>query len=109
FDADFNVQPQMVGGETKSSDGTQWGLTLRDGLKFHDGSPVLARDCVATIKRFGQRDPMGTALMARIDEISAPSDKMIRIRLKKPFPPLSYALAQVHCASMPDRLPTPIP
>ena len=104
FDADFAVQPQMVAGETVSSDGKQWDLTLRDGLKFHDGSPVLARDCVATIKRWGQRDPMGTALIARVDEIGAPSDKVIRIRLKKPFPLLTYALAQVYCAIMPERL-----
>src|SRR5271156_4193874 len=104
FDADFNVQPQMVAGDSVSSDGKEWTLTLRDGLKFHDGSPVLARDCVATIKRFGQRDPMGTALIARADEITAPSDKTIRIRLKKPFPLLTYALAQVYCAIMPERL-----
>ena len=104
FDADFAVQPQMVAGQSTSDDGKQWDLTLRDGLKFHDGSPVLARDCVATIKRWGQRDPMGTALIARIDEIAAPSDKMIRIRLKKPFPLLTYALAQVYCAIMPERL-----
>ena len=104
FDADFKVQPQMVAGESTSDDGKQWDLTLRDGLKFHDGSPVLAKDCVATIKRFGQRDPMGTALMARTDEITAASDKMIRIRLKKPFPLLTYALGQVYCAIMPERL-----
>ena len=104
FDADFAVQPQMVAGESVSDDGKQWDLTLRDGLKFHDGSPVLAKDCVATIKRFGQRDPMGTALTARTDEVSAPSDKAIRFRLKKPFPLLTYALAQVYCAIMPERL-----
>src|ERR1700736_3299539 len=104
FDAEFTVQPQMVAGDSVSSDGKEWTLTLRDGLKFHDGSPVLARDCVATIKRWGQRDPMGTALIARIDEIAAPSDKTIRIRLKKPFPLLTYALAQVYCAIMPERL-----
>src|SRR5438270_11126355 len=67
FDAEFTVQPQMVADDSVSSDGKEWTLTLRDGLKFHDGSPVLARDCVATIKRWGQRDPMGTALMARTD------------------------------------------
>jgi peptide/nickel transport system substrate-binding protein len=98
FDAEFTVQPQMVAGQTTSSDGTQWALTLRDGLKFHDGSPVLARDCVATIKRWGQRDPMGTALVSRIDEIGAPSDKVIRIRLKKPFPLLTDAGEQVKVA-----------
>lgn len=104
FDADFNVQPQMAAGHSVSSDGKQWDITLRDGLKFHDGSPVLARDCVATIQRWGKRDAMGTALMARTDEVSALSDKVIRFRLKTPFALLSYALGQVYCAIMPERL-----
>jgi peptide/nickel transport system substrate-binding protein len=104
FDASFTVRPQMVAGDSVSSDKKEWTLTLRDGLKFHDGSPVLAKDCVATIKRFGQRDPMGTALMARTDEITAASDKVIKIRLKTPFPLLTYALGQVYCAIMPERL-----
>ena len=104
FDAEFNVQPQMATGHTISDDGKQWEITLRDDLKFHDGSPVLARDCVATIQRWGKRDAMGTALMARTDEVTAPSDKTVRFRLKTPFPLLSYALAQIYCAIMPDRL-----
>src|SRR5260370_13026368 len=104
FDAELTVQRQMVAGDGVPDDGKEWTRTLRDGLKFHDGSPVLARDCVATVKRWGQRYPMGTALMARTDEISAPSDKTIRIRLKKPFPLLTYALAEVYSAIMPERL-----
>ncbi|HTZ35422.1 MAG TPA: ABC transporter substrate-binding protein [Stellaceae bacterium] len=104
FDAQFAVQPQMAAGHTVSADGKQWDITLRDGLKFHDGAPVLARDCVATIQRWGKRDPMGSALMARTDEISAPSDKVIRFRLKTPFALTSYALAQIACAIMPERL-----
>lgn len=104
FDAEFNVQPQMAAGDTVSADGKEWAITLRDGLKFHDGTPVLARDCVATIQRFGKRDPMGTALTARTDEISAPDDKTIKFRLKTPFPLLTYTLAQVYCAIMPERL-----
>ena len=46
YDAQFKAQPQMVEGHTTANDGKQWDLTLRDGLKFHDGAPVLARDCV---------------------------------------------------------------
>ncbi|MBN8898562.1 MAG: ABC transporter substrate-binding protein, partial [Rhodospirillales bacterium] len=104
YDAQFHVQPQMVEGHRTDQDGKVWELTLRDGLKFHDGQKVLARDCVATIQRFGKRDPFGQALMARVDEISAPSDTVIRFQLKRPFPLLPNALAQVYCAIMPERL-----
>src|SRR5271154_2465815 len=94
YDAEFNAQPQMVERHSVDDDGKQWDLTLRDGLKFHDGTPVLARDCVATIKRWAKRYPMGGALMARTDELSAFTDKIIRFRLKKPFALLPDALAE---------------
>jgi peptide/nickel transport system substrate-binding protein len=104
YDAQFQVQPQMVEGQRVEDDGKTWELTLRDGLSFHDGTKVLARDCVATIRRFCVRNPFGQALMKRVDEISAPSDTTIRFRLNKPFPLLPNALAEVYCAIMPTRL-----
>ncbi len=104
YDAQFNVQPQMVEGVRTDSDGLSWELTLRDGLKFHDGEKVLARDCVATINRFAKRNPFGQAMMKRVAEISAPSDTVIKFRLNKPFPLLPAALAEVYCAIMPTRL-----
>jgi peptide/nickel transport system substrate-binding protein len=104
YDAQFQVQPQMVEGHRVEDDGKTWELTLRDGLGFHDGQKVLARDCVASIQRFGKRDTFGQALMKRVQEISAPSDTVIRFRLDRPFPLLRTALAQVYCAMMPARL-----
>ena len=65
---------------------------------------MLARDCVATIQRFGKRNPFVETLMSRTDEITAVSDKVIRFRLKKPFALLPNALAEIYCAIMPERL-----
>lgn len=104
YDAQFKIQPQMADGARVEDDGKTVEVTLRDGLAFHDGEKVLAKDCVASIKRFGTRNPFGQALMARVDEIAAPSDKVIRFRLKKPFPLLTEAIGQVYCAIMPERL-----
>jgi peptide/nickel transport system substrate-binding protein len=104
YDAEFKAQPQMVEGHTTERDGRQWDLSLRAGLRFHDGSPVLARDCVATISRWAKRYPMGQALLARTDELTAVSDKAIRFRLKKPFPHLPDALSEPYCSIMPERL-----
>ena len=42
------AQPQMLAGATTEPDGLTWTLTLRDGLRFHDGTPVLARDAAAS-------------------------------------------------------------
>jgi peptide/nickel transport system substrate-binding protein len=108
IDNNYRAQPQMVAGHVVSADGRQWDLTLRDGLKFHDGTPVLARDAVASILRWGKRDAFGTVLMAQTDEVTAPDDKTIRFRLKRPFALLPDALAVTTnmCCIMPARLAT---
>lgn len=106
-DATYAAQPQMVAGHTVENDGKLWRLTLRPGLTFHDGSPVLARDCVASVARWGKRDAMGQTLMAYTDELTAPDDRTIQFRLKKPFALLPDALGKVGssiCAIMPERL-----
>ncbi|PZP43560.1 MAG: ABC transporter substrate-binding protein [Azospirillum brasilense] len=106
-DGDFQPQPQMAAGHVVSTDGRQWDITLREGLRFHDGTPVLARDCAASIRRWGAKDTLGNALMAATDEILAPDDRTIRFRLKRPFPLVAYALgkpAAPMCAMMPERL-----
>ena len=106
-DTRYRPQPQMVGGETVEDDGRRWTLTLRDGLRFHDGTPVLARDCVASIRRWAARDSFGRELMAVTDELSAPNDRTLVFRLKRPFPLLPAALGRPGsnmCAMMPERL-----
>src|ERR1700741_3420374 len=52
MDSHYKIQPQMLAGYNVAEDGKQWDLTLRDRLLFHDGSKVLARDCVASIRRW---------------------------------------------------------
>ena len=97
----------MLEGHTIEDDGKLWKLTLRSGLLWHDGTPVLARDCTASIRRWAARDAYGGALMAATDELSAPGDRTIRFRLKKPFPLLPYALSKPTTPSpvmMPERL-----
>lgn len=66
---------------------------MRDGLRFHDGEPVLAKDVVASIRRFAPRVIFATALMDATDDLSAPDDKTVRFRLRRRFPHLPDALA----------------
>jgi peptide/nickel transport system substrate-binding protein len=107
MNAALEVSPQMLAGDAVSHDGKQWDLTLRDGLFWHDGEQVLARDCVASIKRWAGRDGFGAELMAATDELSAPDDRTIRFRLKRPFPLLPHALGKAAVQPafmMPERL-----
>ncbi|WP_206667985.1 ABC transporter substrate-binding protein [Teichococcus oryzae] len=103
----LEVSPQMVEGHRVEYDGRRWDLVLRPGLTWHDGEKVLARDCVASIRRWAKRDALGGALIAATEELSAPDDRTIRFRLKRPFPLLPMALGKAAvpvCFMMPERL-----
>ncbi|MCW3477290.1 ABC transporter substrate-binding protein [Limobrevibacterium gyesilva] len=106
-DEQYRTQPQMVAGHSIERDGRLWRLTLRDGLRFHDGEPVRAQDVVPSLERWGRRDAFGSALLAATDELRAESDRVVAIQLKKPFPLLADALGKsgvnMPCI-MPERL-----
>lgn len=98
--------PQMVEGDLMEDGGRRWTLRLRDGLRFHDGEKVLARDCTASLRRWARRDPGGTSLFARMDALETPDDRTIVFRLNKPFPHLRKLLSRFNTPAVivPERL-----
>jgi peptide/nickel transport system substrate-binding protein len=107
LDKDFKPQPQMVDRWTVSDDKLTYSFTLRDGLKWHDGQPVRAADCVASIERWGKRDPFGQKLMEAIGEIRPVDDQNFTISLKTSFPLILNALGKLSSNvpfMMPERL-----
>jgi peptide/nickel transport system substrate-binding protein len=83
-DANFKIQPQMADWKV-SDDKLTYTFTLRDGLKWHDGTPVAAEDCVASLKRWGKNDGMGQKLMDFTASIEATDAKTITLKLKEPY------------------------
>src|SRR5271170_7150939 len=75
LDASLTPQPQMVAGYELSDDRLRWRFTLREGLRFHDGTPVRAADCVASIRRWAKRDLFGVRLATRLDEMRTVDDR----------------------------------
>jgi peptide/nickel transport system substrate-binding protein len=61
LDASLTAQPQMVEGHELSENKLTWRFSLREGLRFHNGEPVRARDAVASIGRWSQRAPLASA------------------------------------------------
>jgi len=83
-DSNFKIQPQMADWKV-SDDKLTYTFTLRDGLKWHDGAPVTAEDCVASLKRWGRNDSMGQKLMDFTASIEASDEKTITLKLKEPY------------------------
>jgi peptide/nickel transport system substrate-binding protein len=107
LDEHFQPQPQMVETWLVSDDKLAYTFTLRDRLKFHDGQPVRAVDCIASLERWMKRDILGQSLAEAVVEMKAQDDKTFAIILKKPFPLLFHALAKLSGGTpfiMPERI-----
>ena len=98
------IKPQMVESYDSSPDKLTWSFVLRDGLKWHDGGPVTAEDCVASLKRWSVRDPLGKMLMADTATLEATNPKTIKFVLKQPFPLLLEVLGKPN-APLPVMMP----
>jgi peptide/nickel transport system substrate-binding protein len=104
-DANLTPRPQMAAGWTIEDDGKVYTFTLRDGLVFHNGEKVTARDVVASIKRWWARDGFGQEIAKRHDSLVALDDKRLRLTLKKPFALTLAALGKPNaspCFVMPE-------
>ncbi len=95
LNANFEVQPQMAESHSVSDDGKVYTITLRDGLKWHDGGAVTSEDCIASIARWGKRDGMGQQLMAKVDKMEAVDAKTFKIQLTEPWGLLLQALGKM--------------
>ena len=105
-DETLNAKPQMLEGFAAEDQAKRWTLRLREGLRFHDGEPVRAVDCVASIRRWMVRDVVGQTIAARMDSLEATDDRTLVFRLNKPFASLPYALAKTQPSPviMPERV-----
>ena len=112
IDGNLEVKPQMVDKWTTSDDKLTWTFTLRDGLEFHDGTPVTSDDVVPSLKRWAVRDPLGQMLFAKVAEVKALDPKTFQIQLKAPtgimLDGAGQALGQ-RPSSCPSAWPRPIP
>lgn len=95
LDEDYEVQPQMAEGAEISDDGLTYTITLRDGLLFHDGSPVEAADAVASLERWGEVDGLGKILFSKMAAIEAADADTIVIRMEEPWGLVLDALAKI--------------
>jgi len=80
------IKPQMADGYTVSDDGRTYLIKLREGLKFHNGEPVRAQDCVPSLTRWAMRETLGQTVWKFVDACSALDDRTIKVTLRQPLP-----------------------
>ncbi len=86
-----------------SDGGTTVTLTLRDGVKFSDGTPLKASDVKFSLDR--ARDPQNgpwAAMLGSIDSVTATEPASVVLKLKRPDPTLTAALAMFNTGILPQ-------
>jgi peptide/nickel transport system substrate-binding protein len=100
-DTDWNVHPVLAESWTPNSDATEWTFKLRQGVKFHDGSPFTSKDVSYTFGRL-VNEKYGSPLFSRLQPsldasgISAPDDSTVVLKLKRPDSLIPLALSARH-------------
>ena len=94
LDEQLAVQPQMIEAYEISDDNLTYTFTLREGLLWHDGQPVVAEDAIASIARWGEKDSMGQLLMSFVDSMTATDERTFRMQLKEPYGLVLLSLAK---------------
>ena len=77
------------------------------GLVWHDGAPVTAADCVASIERWGARDGMGQKLMDATAALTVIDDRTFSLTLAQPYGLVLQSLGKISSNvpfMMPERL-----
>ena len=98
------VQPGLATKWETAADAKSLTLTLRQGVKFADGSAMTADDVKWSLDR--ARDPKAGAWsssLASIDSIAV-SGETVTLKLKNPDPTLIPALATFNAAILPQKL-----
>jgi peptide/nickel transport system substrate-binding protein len=93
FDDQMNPVPDLVAEEKLSPDQRTWTLRLKQGARFHDGTPVGAEVVKYTIERMRQKGGSQKALFAPIKEIRVAAPDTVVLTTEQPFPSLRNSLA----------------
>ena len=84
---DLTPEPALAESWETSEDLLTWTFTLRDGVTFHDGSPLTADDVVASYERIAEEGANAFRLGA-VEAYDAPDDLTVVMELNRPAPNL---------------------
>jgi peptide/nickel transport system substrate-binding protein len=92
YDADGNIQKNVVESAEHNADFTEWTTTIRPNIKFHNGRKLTAADLVES-QRTHRSSPVlgGVYTLATIESSEAVNETTWRVRTRKPWPTMQHA------------------
>jgi peptide/nickel transport system substrate-binding protein len=99
------IEPGLATEWKSAADGLSWTFTLRDGVKFSDGSPLKAEDVKTSIDLAAKSEKSAWASNYKaIKSVDVVDPKTIKINLTEPFAPLPSVMAMFCAAILPSDL-----
>ena len=89
-DRGWNPIPFLADTHAVTDRGLRHTITLRKGVKFHNGKELTAADVVASLKRWGQVATVGKALRPGVESIEAKDPYTVVSFLKQPSGSLAW-------------------
>jgi peptide/nickel transport system substrate-binding protein len=103
--ATSRIMPALASSWQMTNDGASWTFTLREGVRFHDGTPLDATAVVASFERGrASRVPAYRALFddpSAIVSVQAVDPRTVRFDLRAPFGPFLAHLGSPQVLSRP--------
>src|SRR5262249_33027469 len=100
FDRNWTPVPHLAESHTVSDRNLKHTITLRRGVKFHNGKEMTSADVVASLKRWGQVATVGKVLWPNVESIEAKDPYTVVLFLKQPSASLVYGLGEPSAAIM---------
>jgi len=88
-----DVEPELATAWTVSPDGLTADFTLREGVKFWDGTPLTADDVVFSLTRAIDQQGSWGFLFSPVKSVTAVDAKTVQLTMSEPFAPLLPALS----------------
>ncbi|MBI2525667.1 MAG: ABC transporter substrate-binding protein [Candidatus Rokubacteria bacterium] len=99
YDKSFSPIPMLAEGHSVADGGRRYTITLRKGVKFHNGKEMTSADVVPSLQRWGKMGTSGKLLWKRVEVVEARDPYTVVIHLKEPSGSLLYGLAEPNNAA----------
>lgn len=95
FDPEMNLVPLLAEGYESNEDATEFTITLREGVQFHDGTPFNAEAVKVNIDRLRNPDNnlSRRSLVSMVQDVEVVDDHTVKLILDAPFGAMIASLA----------------
>jgi peptide/nickel transport system substrate-binding protein len=94
YDRNYTPIPMLAEGHTVTDGGRRYTITLRKGVRFHNGKEMTSTDVVPSLNRWGKISTPGKALWKNVEAVEAKDPYTVVIHLKEPSGSLLFGLGR---------------